>query len=131
MQKTIFVIDDNVSVLAHVEEALEDHYLVVTLTSAESMFAVLERVNPDLILLDIVMLEMSGMEALQQLKTNEKYADIPVIFLTGLTDHDTETMGIALGVTDFIAKPFSEAVLLNRVNNYLELAELKRERSGK
>jgi putative two-component system response regulator len=101
---------------------------VITLTSAEKMFAVLEKVIPDLILLDIVMTEMSGMEALQLLKTNEKFTDIPVIFLTGLTDHDTETLGISLGVTDFIAKPFSDAVLLNRVKNYLHLTELTRER---
>lgn len=123
MKQTIFVVDDNVSVLAHAEELLEKRYSVVTLQSAESMFAVLEKVIPDLILLDIVLLGMSGMEALQLLKTNEKYEDIPVIFLTGLIDPDTETLGIELGVTDFIAKPFSEAILLNRVKNYLRLTD--------
>jgi putative two-component system response regulator len=121
MKQTIFVVDDNVSVLAHAEELLEKHYLVVTLQSAESMFAVLEKITPDMILLDIVLLGMSGMEALQILKANEKQKDIPVIFLTGLIDPDTETLGIELGVADFIAKPFSEAILLNRVRNYLRL----------
>jgi putative two-component system response regulator len=125
MHKTIFVVDDNISILAQAEEYLEKHYVVITLQSAESMFLVLDKVIPDLILLDIVMHDMSGMEALQLIKTNPKYIDIPVIFLTGLTDEDTETLGIQLGVTDFIAKPFSEAILLNRINNYLCLAELK------
>jgi putative two-component system response regulator len=126
MKKTVIVVDDNVSNLAQAEEALEKEYLVVTLQSAESMFAVIDKVNPDLILLDIVMPDMNGMVALHQLKTTEKYADIPVIFLTGLTDEDTETLGIKMGVSDFIAKPFSEAVLMNRVQNYLSLAELRR-----
>ena len=124
--KTIFVIDDNISVLAEVEEYLEKYYSVVTLQSAESMFVVLEKVTPDLILLDIVLEGMSGMEALQILKSSEKYKDIPVVFLTGLTDPDTETIGISLGVTDFIRKPFSEAILLNRVKNYFDLIEFRK-----
>jgi putative two-component system response regulator len=128
MQKTIFVVYDNISNLAQAEEVLENDFLVITLSSAENMFTVLEKVVPDLILLDIVMPGMSGMEALQHLKAEEKYADIPVMFLTGLTDTDTETLGITLGAADFIAKPFSDAVLLNRVKNYLLLSELKRER---
>lgn len=126
MHKTILVVDDNVSILAQAEEYLEKDYLVVTLQSAESMFLVLDKVKPDLVLLDIVMDGMGGMEALQLIKTSPKHTDIPVIFMTGLTDEDTETLGIQLGVTDFIAKPFSEAVLLNRVKNYLCLAELRR-----
>jgi putative two-component system response regulator len=126
MKKTVIVVDDNISNLAQAEEALEQEYVVVTLQSAESMFAVLEKVKPDMILLDIVMPDMNGMVALHQLKNDEKYADIPVIFLTGLTDVDTETLGIKMGVSDFIAKPFSDAVLLNRVRNYLLLSEYNR-----
>ena len=124
--QTIFVIDDNISVLADAEQYLEKHYVVVTLQSAESMFTVLEKVIPDLILLDIVLEGMSGMDALQRLKSTEKFRDIPVVFLTGLTDADTETLGIELGVTDFIRKPFSEAILVNRIKNYLDLIEFKR-----
>jgi putative two-component system response regulator len=130
-KKTVIVVDDNISNLAQAEEALEKEFLVVTLQSAESMFTVIEKVKPDLILLDIVMPDMNGMVALHQLKSNEKFADIPVIFLTGLTDTDTETLGIKMGVSDFIAKPFSDAVLVNRVQNYLSLAEYrKREPNG-
>ncbi|MCL2050555.1 MAG: response regulator [Lachnospiraceae bacterium] len=119
--KTIFVVDDSISVLAEAEAILEKHYVVVTLQSAESMFTVLEKVSPDMILLDILLLGMSGLEALKALKESEEYKDIPVIFLTGLTDPNTEALGIELGITDFIHKPFSEAILLNRVRNYLDL----------
>jgi putative two-component system response regulator len=128
MQKTVFVVDDNISNLAQAEEVLENDFLVITLSSAESMFKVLEKVHPDLVLLDIVMPGMSGLEALQRLQEEEKHAGIPVIFLTGLTDTDTETLGISLGAADFVTKPFSDAVLLNRVKNCLLLSELKREK---
>lgn len=122
--KTIFVIDDNVSVLAEVEEILEKDFVVVTLQSAESLFAVIEKVVPHLILLDIVLEGMSGMEALRILKSDERYKSIPVMFMTGLTDPDTEEIGITLGVNDFIRKPLSAPILLHRVKNYLNLAEL-------
>jgi putative two-component system response regulator len=129
MQKTIFMVDDNVTNLAKAEEALENDYLVITLSAAEKMFTVLEKVIPDLILLDIDMPGMDGLETIKLLKANSKYSDIPVIFLTGLTNPDTEAYCIELGAVDFIAKPFSEPVLLNRIRNHLHIAELLRERT--
>jgi putative two-component system response regulator len=123
MQKTIFMVDDNVTNLAKAEEVLENHYLVITLSSAGKMFTVLEKVKPDLILLDIAMPDMDGLEAIKVLKSNAKYANIPVIFLTGLTDTDTEAYAIELGAVDFITKPFSEPVLLNRIKIHLHTAE--------
>ena len=86
MQKTVFIVDDNDTNLAMAKSALKEQYRVMTLPSAEKMFALLEKIKPDLILLDIEMPEMDGFEALQLLKDNEAYADIPVVFLTGMTD---------------------------------------------
>jgi len=129
MQKTIFIVDDNVTNLAKAEEVLEEHYLVITLSSAAKMFAVLEKVTPNLILLDIDMPDMDGLEAMKLLKANSKYLGIPVILLTGLTDADTEAYGIELGAVDFITKPFSEPVLLNRIKNHLHIDDLLRERT--
>jgi putative two-component system response regulator len=129
MNKTIFMVDDHVSNLARAEELLEEHYLVITLSSAEAMFAVLEKVVPDLILLDIDMPEMNGLEAIKLLKANSKFSEIPIIFLTGLTDSDTEAYGIELGAVDFITKPFSEPVLLNRIKTHLHIHDLIQERT--
>ena len=129
MQKVIFVVDDNDTNLAMAEEALENQYRVMTLPSAEKMFALMEKVRPDLILLDIEMPEMDGFAALQLLKTNVLYYDIPVIFLTGMTDADIEARGFELGVVDFITKPFSAPVLTNRIKTHLEIDELIRERT--
>jgi putative two-component system response regulator len=87
------------------------------------MFAILDKVTPDLILLDIDMPEMDGFEAIKLLKANKDYAGIPVIFLTGLTDAAHESHALELGAMDFISKPVSEPVLLNRIKNYLTIAE--------
>jgi len=130
MQKMIFVVDDSDTNLSVAEEVLEKQYRVMTLPSAVRMFTLLEKVVPDLILMDVNMPEMSGYEALKQLKKSNMYADIPVIFLTGLTDSTNEAYGIELGAVDFITKPFSEPVLLNRIKNHLHIDELIHERTS-
>jgi len=130
MQKTIFVVDDNDTNLSMAEEALEEQYRVMTLPSAEKMFALLEKIMPDMILLDIEMPDMDGFEALHLLKGNEAYADIPVIFLTSMTDEKIEARGFELGVIDFIGKPFSAPVLINRIKAHLHIDELIRERTA-
>jgi len=129
MLKTIFVVDDTDSNLAKAEEALEGHYQVITLPSAAKMFTFLEKVIPDLILLDIKMPEMDGFEALQLLKSNDSFGSIPVIFLTASSDEATEVRGFEMGVIDFIAKPFSGPVLLKRLETHLNIDDLIRERT--
>jgi len=130
MQKTIFLVDDNDTNLTTAEETLSKHYRVVALSSAEAMFKALKKFRPDLILLDIEMPEMNGFEAMKLLKTNFADARIPVIFLTGFTDVCNEAYGIELGAVDFITKPFSEPVLLNRIKHHLNIDELIRERTA-
>jgi len=130
MPKTIYVVDDNDTNLSVAEKALENHYRVMTLGSAEKMFTLLERIKPDLILLDIEMPEMDGFEALRILKTRRNQADIPVIFLTSMSDAAIEVRGFMLGVVDFITKPFSEPVLLNRVRTHLHIDEIINQRTA-
>jgi len=77
--------------------------------------------NPDLILLDIMMPGMDGMETCQHLKANPDTKDIPVIFLSALTDPESRTGALAIGGVDFIIKPFDEEELLARVNIHLTL----------
>jgi len=118
MMKTIFVVDDSDTNLMTAEEALEDHYNVMTIPSAAKMFVFLEKIIPDMILLDIQMPEMDGFEALQRLKSNPLYAEIPVIFLTGYLDDAIKTRSGELGAADIITKPFSESVLLNSIETH-------------
>jgi len=130
MRKTVFLIDDNETNITVAEEALTKQYRVISLSSAEQMFAALEKFTPDLILLDIEMPQMSGFEAMKRLKANSAYTEIPVIFLTSCTDAASEAYGIELGAVDFIMKPFSEPVLMNRIKNHLNIDELIRERTA-
>jgi len=128
MEKTIFVVDDNDTNLAAAKHALKGHYKVRTLPSAIKLFSMMEELTPDLILLDIEMPDMDGFEVLARL--NENGVDIPVIFLTSIIDSDVEVRGFQLGVIDFITKPFSAPVLINRIRTHLGIDELIRERTA-
>lgn len=76
---------------------------------------------PDLILLDIMMPEVDGFEVCRRLKTDPRTAEIPIIFLTAITDGATEAKGFAAGAVDFITKPISPPVVLARVDTHLRL----------
>ncbi|MCL1930767.1 MAG: response regulator [Treponema sp.] len=117
--KTVFIVDDSDTNLVMAEEALEDHFRVMTTPSAAKMFALLEKITPDLILLDIEMPEMGGFEALEKLKANSAWASIPVIFLTGTSDAAIEKRGAQLGAVGIITKPFAPSALLDRVNAHI------------
>ena len=127
--KTIFVVDDSDTNLSMAESALEDHYRVMTMPSAAKMFSLLEKIKPDMILLDIEMPQMDGFTALQQLKDSELWSDIPVMFLTGRTDTEVEVRGFEMGAIDFLTKPFSAPVLLNRMKTHLSIDDIIRERT--
>jgi len=129
--KKIFVVDDSNVNLMMADEVLSDHYDVITCSSAIIMFKLLDNIIPDLILLDIMMPEMDGFAALKLLKEHTKYSDIPVMFLTGKNDIDTEVLGFEMGVMDFITKPFSGPVLLNRIKKHLMLETIIADRTTK
>jgi len=129
--KTLFIVDDNIMNLLTAKEALAEDFNTITLSSAANMFEILEEVIPDLILLDILMPEINGFEALERLKSDKRYMDIPVVFLTGKTDTETESRGFEMGVIDFIGKPFSKPVLLNRIKSHLEIESIIRVRTEK
>jgi putative two-component system response regulator len=118
-RKTILLVDDNATNLAAGKEMLKDRYKVYPVPSAEIMFDLLENVYPDMILLDIDMPEINGYEALKKLKANPRFEDIPVIFLTAMTDEGSEMEGLSLGAIDYVSKPFSAPLLLKRIENHL------------
>lgn len=82
---------------------------------------------PDLILLDIVMPGMDGLEVCRRLKTDAATADIPVIFVTARTDMDAEAAGLALGAADYLSKPVNPAIARQRIHNLLERESLRKE----
>ncbi|MCL2199634.1 MAG: response regulator [Defluviitaleaceae bacterium] len=125
--KTIFLVDDDMTNLTIGKKALVGHYKIFTLNSGRVMLNMLENIVPDLILLDVEMPEMDGYEVIKQLKSKEKTAQIPVIFLTALNNEETELKGLSLGAIDYITKPFSPPLLLKRIEVHLLVEAQKRE----
>ncbi|MDR0669310.1 MAG: response regulator [Treponema sp.] len=118
-RQIIFFVDDNIANLTAGKAMLKDHYDVFPLASGSRLFEILEKVRPDLILLDIEMPEMNGYAAIKKLKADETTRDIPVIFLTTRNDSGSELEGLNLGAIDYIFKPFSPPLLLKRLENHL------------
>ncbi|MDR1893892.1 MAG: response regulator [Spirochaetales bacterium] len=125
--KKIVLVDDNPVNLKLARNTLMEKYSVFTVPSAEKLFQLLEQTIPDLILLDVLMPEVSGYEAIGRLKKNPRTAGIPVIFLTSKADTVSELEGFTLGAVDYISKPFSPPLLLKRVEVHLQLETQKAE----
>jgi putative two-component system response regulator len=118
-RQKIFLVDDNMTNLTTGKTMLKNYYDVFSIPSGDKLFEMLERVTPDLILLDIEMPGMNGYEALKRLRAEKKSHDIPVIFLTARNDPGSEFEGLSLGAIDYISKPFSPPLLLKRIENHL------------
>ena len=121
-QKKIFIVDDNQTNLAAAKEALKDDYSVMCMLSAEKMFHLLEKITPDLILLDIEMPEMNGFDALAILRKSEnpEHSKLKVIFLTSHGSGDNVKMAAIHGADGFIIKPFIPSELRIRVLQHLK-----------
>ena len=115
----IILVDDMMSYLEQGRNMLKTFYEVFPAPSAAKLFEILENVIPDLILLDIEMPDMNGYETISKLKADERFSDIPVIFLTALSDVDSEREGFDLGAADYVQKPFSAPLLIKRIENQL------------
>ena len=126
-RRKIILVDDNMSSLTQGRNMLKDSYEVYPAPSAAKLFEILENVLPDLILLDIEMPEMNGYEAIKALKANDRFADIPVIFLTAKNDNNSELEGLDLGATDYVSKPFAAPLLLKRIANQLLIVQQRKD----
>ena len=116
----IFVVDDSDTNLVLVEEALEEHYTIVTMPSAERMFKLLERMTPRLVLLDIEMPDMSGIQALEIIRSKPEYCSIPVAFMTATVTPEIKAKSVNLCALGVVSKPFSDTALLEKVNYWLQ-----------
>ena len=127
-QGRILVVDDAAANIQAVTSILREHgYQISVATNGRQALAVLDRLRPDLILLDVLMPEMDGFEACRRIKQNPAYQDIPIIFLTAKTDATDIVRGFELGAVDYVPKPFNAYELLARVNTHLTLDRLNRQ----
>ncbi|MCL2048905.1 MAG: response regulator [Defluviitaleaceae bacterium] len=119
----ILVADDENSNIMKLSHILSPQYIVYAAKNGEGAIKAAEKHLPDVILLDIIMPDMDGYEVLGVLKSSEKTKNIPVIFISGLSDTGDEEKGLNLGAADYIAKPFSDALVKIRVRNQIKLLE--------
>lgn len=122
-KKCILAVDDAATVLLRITDTLGKYYDVVTVNSGVRALRYLEKVKPDLILLDIRMTPKNGFETLREIRDMEDRADIPVIMLTAMEDKNSVLEGITLGIRDYVLKPFSPDDLLSRIRRVLESGE--------
>jgi diguanylate cyclase (GGDEF)-like protein len=124
----------NILIVDDVEDNLEilgdlltfDGYHVQTARSGEGALKIVQESQPDLILLDILMPGMDGFEVCGRLKAEEDTKDIPVIFVSSMTDIDSKVQGFKVGGVDYINKPFQHAEILVRVNTQVTMLRLRK-----
>jgi len=130
-RKTILLVDDNPSNLKLLVDCLESHeFKVAVASSGEEAIRRLQRthlVKPDLILLDIMMPGIDGYETCRQIKLIPEISDIPIIFLSALSETPDKVFGFSIGAVDYITKPINLAEMMARINTHLELSALRNE----
>ncbi len=119
-QRVIALVDDDRNILTTLSIALQaEGYATRVYSDGEAALAALQSNPPDLAVFDIKMPRMDGMELLRQLRA---HSDLPVIFLTSKDQEEDEEAGLAMGADDYIAKPFSQRLLLARIRAILRRA---------
>jgi diguanylate cyclase (GGDEF)-like protein len=121
-RQRILIVDDAMTNIVSLEEVLRGDYEVLYATGSEQGLEMCKALQPDLVLLDVVMPGIDGFEVCARLKSDPETRDIPIVFVTARSDIADETRGLDAGAIDFITKPFSPPIVRARVRNHLELA---------
>ncbi len=123
MSEKIILIDDDNNILTSVSVALKaEGWEVETYNDSEQGLIALQRNTPNIVILDIKMPKIDGMEVLKKLRETN---DVPVIFLTSKDDEIDEAIGLRMGADDYITKPFSQKLLIERIRAVLRRSSLK------
>ena len=129
-EMTILVVDDISDNLDLLVEILKPHYKVKAANNGQRALRIANSDKPpDIILLDVMMPVMNGLEVCETLKASKATRDIPVIFITAMGESSDEEKGLALGAVDYITKPIRAPIVLARVKNHLALRETRQQLS--
>lgn len=127
-QAIIVIVDDNPTNLRVLGDYLRScGYKVLVATSGDRALAQLERIKPDLVLMDVMMPGIDGFETCRRMKENESTREIPVIFMTALTDTAHKIQGFRAGAVDYVTKPFQQEEVSQRIQTHLTLRRQRRE----
>lgn len=123
----ILIVDDVMSNVLLLKVLLtNEKFAIATASNGRQALEQVEKENPDLVLLDVMMPDMSGFEVAQHLKSNPQTAEIPIIFLTALNSTADIVKGFQVGANGFISKPFNKEELIIRVTHQISLVAAKR-----
>ncbi|MDR0305083.1 MAG: diguanylate cyclase [Chitinispirillales bacterium] len=126
-KNSILIVDDEKTNLMALNHLLHEKYTVYTAKDGRTAIERVKEYLPDLVLLDVIMPEMNGYEILAEIrKLDGKIKEVPVIFITGLSDSENEEKGLLSGAADYIGKPFSSAIVKLRVHNQLQIVNQMR-----
>lgn len=119
-RESILIVDDDIEMLKIFRFYLQDKYDVSVVNSGKAAMTLLSNYVPDVILLDYMMPDCNGAEVLRYMKDAEKTRNIPVIFLTGVTDEDTIKECLSYHPADYIVKPIAKGALLNKLEMFFK-----------
>lgn len=127
-QDAILVVDDQPANLKVLLSFLQEHdYRVYMVDSGQRALDILPKIQPDLVLLDVMMPEVNGFEVCQRMKNNEDLTAIPVIFMTALDSVEDKIAGFSAGAVDYITKPFQQLEVLARISTHISLRKREKE----
>jgi signal transduction histidine kinase/ligand-binding sensor domain-containing protein/AraC-like DNA-binding protein len=122
-RRTVLIVDDNIAISQFIKEVLSDKYRCIIAANGRAGLAVCGSLTPDIIIADIMMPVMDGMEMCRRIKANPQLASIPIILLTAKDDTTTEAESINIGADIFMSKPFEPQMLLARVQQLLKATD--------
>jgi diguanylate cyclase (GGDEF)-like protein len=124
---TVLVVDNDPVNVEFLASILDGEFELMSAATADEAMALLKATTPDAVLLDVRMPDPDGYRLCANIKQDHRLADIPVIFLTGVNDHEAEARGLEVGAVDYITKPVSPAVVRLRVRHQVELKRAREE----
>ena len=126
-QPVILVVDDDeLASKAVVQLLTRRGFTMLTAPNGREALRVLGERPVDVLVLDVMMPEMTGLEVCHVLRADARFRDLPVILLTGCDDFETRAAGMKLGVSEFLCKPFAPHELMERINNQLDARQIGR-----
>jgi len=123
----VLVVDDNAEMRSYLKQLLDTHWQIKTAANGAIALNQIRQNPPDLVLVDVMMPEMDGVELLQTLRSQTETRSIPVILLSARAGAEATVEGLAAGANDYLVKPFSARELVARVRTQLQMAQLRQE----
>jgi signal transduction histidine kinase/ligand-binding sensor domain-containing protein/CheY-like chemotaxis protein/AraC-like DNA-binding protein len=122
-KQTLMIIDDNVEIRAYIKQIFKPQYHIIQAANGEEGLLLVKKSQPDIIICDVTMPGMDGIEFCRLIKQDTSVSHIPVVLLTGDYTAELKLKGIEVGAVDFISKPFDKELLMARVNGILKIKE--------